>query len=1426
MNITISITSNSSVANAKFDAWIADDDGALSGHYSTSVDSFVRENITISGTPQFCVGVTLVSSDSDFLGWSINGTNYSSDKSNYDLGAEYAGYKLNTTFLSSGNRAGKPRVDLVIPSNATDVNLTIQALFSVNSQNYIATAIPVDATMGSTGCLAISDCNYLLTATPNPGYTLSHWEYSEDGGESWHKHPGSDGKESHTVTIERDTHFRAVFEPTKLVLQGAPHLYPLPFITAENGISGLNKRTDADGRTYYTIHKIETSNVNTSEKVPVAGNPAALYVQYDSTGTLVLNQPSKNGVKNDNGVDLSYPSDSGGHYIDLALYAGDSSDGEPIINYEDVVLLAPNGSFNDEYVTVTRVGGHIEFQFIMPETEFLTARIQMDNQEPFLATVATGQSAEITALSREFKTLENLKWHYLIDYTLQEATTALKGEENPKEKADIIAGARNAIEGYINGTNKDYITVSFDGNTVRIRDKVSQQVAMMTALEQMYPSGLGFWYLDGNGASAFGIWVNGVGGRMFTANELSTGLLETDIKTPTHEFKAGTSLPKSGLLLGPQRGSLQYGVNGFYANFGITGWRCSDGDRFIWGVGALMSGDDGIPDWNEEGGEEWNLAPDFTGDANVVTAQNLCGVLTSSSTIDQIQAARAAYKAIPATFWNPAYAQYLFRNHAPYKAAYDKLIAAEKGAGIVDPLPTITYDEALTSVLSYIKTSTTAPIVGTQGGEWAILALARGEAMTNDIQAAYLANLTEALESNATGTTEVTDKERITLALTALGINASSYGETPTDLTENYKTYSDGMLVNAATFALLALNSKPYDGDAEEYVEYLLDAQRNDGGWGTGVSDIDTTAMVLQALAPYYRTVSGDAENELTIAVNAALGWLKTKQDDHGNFAGFSSTPSTCSTAQVVTALSALGINPAYEEFGWTKSGGWNPVTALLEHYNEAGWFGESGNTQYDQMATEQAAYALVAYDRLVNGENPLYDMSDAFVESPEPEGITVSFRLIGDTVHDKTEATGYIDWIETTSVTLTGEGPFKVYDAFVKALEDAEMTAELTDENNYVASVTKDGVTLADGVKYPNHGNGSKTSGWKYLVNGEYPGQGLSAQTIEDGDEIVWHYVNDYPAEGNAWTAAYPNIPILQGITVKSAPEKVNYNVGEQFKLRGLTFTADFGNDITADIEYNISESRFVTSLEQNTTLNTPGTQTVTVTYYGKTATFDITVTDSAAGTLEEAKAAKIAQIEEVDDALTEVDYTSESWSVLQTAITAAVQAVNAATTIDELNAVQIPSTSGLVSVGSGEYNILTDTVLNSEISTTLTNALNRLKTKTPNPTFAVTSGEWAIIAMARGEVLENSAKDAYIANVKSYLQTKFPNGGAVKLSTNESTGNSRVIIALAALGIDASNFEGYDLVSLLSDFNYDKNQGINGAIFALIALNTKCSW
>lgn len=60
--------------------------------------------------------------------------------------------------------------------------------------------------------------------------------------------------------------------------------------------------------------------------------------------------------------------------------------------------------------------------------------------------------------------------------------------------------------------------------------------------------------------------------------------------------------------------------------------------------------------------------------------------------------------------------------------------------------------------------------------------------------------------------------------------------------------------------------------------------------------------------------------------------------------------------------------------------------------------------------------------------------------------------------------------------------------------------------------------------------------------------------------------------------------------------------------------------------------------------------------------------------------------------------------------------------------------------------------------------------------------------------------------------------------LHKNKSTDNSRLIVALSSIGKDATSVGDWDLVEAYSanGFDWIKKQGINGAIWALIALDT----
>lgn len=109
------------------------------------------------------------------------------------------------------------------------------------------------------------------------------------------------------------------------------------------------------------------------------------------------------------------------------------------------------------------------------------------------------------------------------------------------------------------------------------------------------------------------------------------------------------------------------------------------------------------------------------------------------------------------------------------------------------------------------------------------------------------------------------------------------------------------------------------------------------------------------------------------------LARLSEMQDDDG---GFSTTygdgkyiATSESTAQVLTALSALGIDGDTDS-RFVKNGS-SVVDALLRYYVKGGGFKHIMDGEIDGMGTEQSYYALTAYYRFLSGKTNLYDMTD-----------------------------------------------------------------------------------------------------------------------------------------------------------------------------------------------------------------------------------------------------------------------------------------------------------------------------------------------------------------------------------------------------------------------------------------------------------------
>lgn len=116
----------------------------------------------------------------------------------------------------------------------------------------------------------------------------------------------------------------------------------------------------------------------------------------------------------------------------------------------------------------------------------------------------------------------------------------------------------------------------------------------------------------------------------------------------------------------------------------------------------------------------------------------------------------------------------------------------------------------------------------------------------------------------------------------------------------------------------------------------------------------------------------------------------------------------------------------------------------------------------------------------------------------------------------------------------------------------------------------------------------------------------------------------------------------------------------------------------------------------------------------------------------------------------------------------------------------------------------------------TAMSSVLSYLQQNVTDPQFGTLGGEWSVLAMARAGVLSEDAKAAWLANL--YQELDETEGVLSKTSYTEY---SRVVMALSSVGIDPTDVNGYNVLAPLADQDQVGWQGINGTMWALLALD-----
>lgn len=476
------------------------------------------------------------------------------------------------------------------------------------------------------------------------------------------------------------------------------------------------------------------------------------------------------------------------------------------------------------------------------------------------------------------------------------------------------------------------------------------------------------------------------------------------------------------------------------------------------------------------------------------------------------------------------------------------------------------------------------------GSEWEIFSLRRaGQTIDPAKLDAYLDSLEDTYRHDPDATAmKPTTIARAALALGALGQNTADFrGLNLLEMLYSSDRIREGG--NEPMWALLALDSRGCTVPAgarwtrdQLITELIVRYQTPEGGFGLNdnrTASVDMTAMAIQALAPYRA-----GRRDVREAVDKALVYLRGQMSADCGFGGNAE-----STAQVVIALTALGLDPVDRENGFVRSEAVNLLTNLTSFAHPGGGYRHYASDQGAQpMSTTQVLMAFEVYRRFAAGEAGLYDLTDAAdvrsalaqrlaeaaalreadytaatwaalrkavtearraldggaadealaaalaglervsggsqTPGTPQDTITVSFRLVGDTRHEGPAAHNqYVNWIRTMSVTVPAGST--VYDVLVQALRRSGLRFE-ENQTGYISGIQ---APAALGGGWLREFDNGPSSGWKYLVNGSYPGVGLQYYWPKAGDAIVWRYVDDYndPADNTAkWEEAADTDP------------------------------------------------------------------------------------------------------------------------------------------------------------------------------------------------------------------------------------------------------------------------------------------------------------
>ncbi len=357
----------------------------------------------------------------------------------------------------------------------------------------------------------------------------------------------------------------------------------------------------------------------------------------------------------------------------------------------------------------------------------------------------------------------------------------------------------------------------------------------------------------------------------------------------------------------------------------------------------------------------------------------------------------------------------------------------------------------------------------------------------------------------------------------------------------------------------------------ESIVDQILSMQMKAGGWAImgEYADVDTTAMTIQALAPYYHTNA-----EVKSAVDKALDLIGSKQREDGGYISFGAENPEGS-AQLIMALASIGID-AKEDERFIKNG--HTLMDAIEGFKlPDGTFSHTTGGDSNKVTTHQVMYCSASYKLLKEGngrtfyifgdlkEAPTDDSKDMHPENAKKMntktimyigvgviGIVsiiynvlmgkknyksylsiflacalaagaiylINIKSVDDYYKDDTEYTG--EYMTTTiSIrcdTVAGKKDFIPKDGIILDTVEVKVPVNCSAIDQIVAAAKQNKIQLdiitangyINGINYIYERDFGDLSGWMYRVNGEYASVGASEMKLKEGDLVEWLYTTN----------------------------------------------------------------------------------------------------------------------------------------------------------------------------------------------------------------------------------------------------------------------------------------------------------------------------